>query len=309
MLHEYAVDPACLKEWETFRNLLEKFGIPYGRLISRFPKDWMRIVDETCNSFTFLQRRMMAEELTRIKKQALIRSGRLYDGNKLWKENAVEQHSNKPFHAIITDTKEGEQDFVLNVKDITENTLAYTPSLWQVERNKKSKILRTAGELSLAIAPLLRMSKRILFIDPFFEPASDRWQKPLRLCIESAIENREKCPAFEYHLKNDNSESKEKFEKRCNDYLADVIPVGAELKLFRWDDRRQDGGEGWHARYVLTERGGIRIDWGLDEGKRDTFKTDIALLDQYSWQEYWDIYQEDSDTFNLVDTISVVGNG
>ena len=55
MLYEFAVEPSCLDSWQTFRYLIEKFGVSHGRLISRFPKDWIRKVMENCScgSFTF----------------------------------------------------------------------------------------------------------------------------------------------------------------------------------------------------------------------------------------------------------------
>ncbi len=68
MLHEYGLDPECLNEWNTFRFFMGKFGISQGRLISQFPKTWLRNVHETCHGFTFRQRQFLGEELVRIKK-------------------------------------------------------------------------------------------------------------------------------------------------------------------------------------------------------------------------------------------------
>ena len=40
MLFEYAVEPVLLNNWPSFRYFYEKFGVPQGRLISRYPKHW-----------------------------------------------------------------------------------------------------------------------------------------------------------------------------------------------------------------------------------------------------------------------------
>jgi hypothetical protein len=56
MLHEYAVDPACLGDWQNFRFLMGAFGVSQGRLVSQFPKDWVKRVCESCGSFSFIQR-------------------------------------------------------------------------------------------------------------------------------------------------------------------------------------------------------------------------------------------------------------
>ena len=82
MLYEYALDPWCLSEWETFIRLVEQFGIPYGRLISQFPKAWPRMVHEVCRNFTFRQRQIMGDKLVTLKRLALVRSGRVYDSSR-----------------------------------------------------------------------------------------------------------------------------------------------------------------------------------------------------------------------------------
>src|SRR5690606_977065 len=48
MIHEFAVDPEALTGWQNFRYVVEKFGIPQGRLISRFPKEWKSLVYDAC---------------------------------------------------------------------------------------------------------------------------------------------------------------------------------------------------------------------------------------------------------------------
>ena len=45
MHYEYAVEPAAIgSSWETFRYVIEKFGLDKGRLISRLPKKWEKRV-------------------------------------------------------------------------------------------------------------------------------------------------------------------------------------------------------------------------------------------------------------------------
>jgi hypothetical protein len=48
------------------------------------------------------------------------------------------------------------------------------------------------------------------------------------------------------------------------------------LTIYRW--REKHGGADFHARYLLTDKGGIRVDAGFsDEGSYQT--TDMALMD------------------------------
>jgi hypothetical protein len=42
MFHEYALDPACVNDWSTFKHLVDQCGFQHGRLISRFPRKWQK---------------------------------------------------------------------------------------------------------------------------------------------------------------------------------------------------------------------------------------------------------------------------
>lgn len=299
MLHEYALDPRCLNEWDTFIRLTEQFGIPYGRLISQFPKTWLRIVHEVCGHFTFRQRQIMGDKLAKLKRQALIRSGRKYNSATAWIENAIQQHHIIPFHAIIADQNQEELEFVLIAKEIIAET-----ALWSVPR--EAPIPRTADSLGAAVGPLLKMSKRILFVDKRFEPSTLRWQDALRKFLDLAIDGRASTPDFEYHMQYDHKDTTktEEFYRYCDDELSGLVPAGVEIHLFRWDKKAK--GEGIHARYILTERGGIRIDWGLDTG-REGETTDVTLMDENLWKKRLEDYYETSETFDLMDKVCIKG--
>jgi len=78
--------------------------------------------------------------------------------------------------------------------------------------------------------------------------------------------------------------------------------------------RGRVGGETFHARYVLTERGGIRFDVGLDEGPVGE-TTDVTLLDTQLHITRWNDFQETdpaglprTPTFDKVDEL-LISNG
>lgn len=49
MIHEFAIDPVAMNNWQNFRYLNDNFGVEHGRLISRFPKKWTKMVCNACN--------------------------------------------------------------------------------------------------------------------------------------------------------------------------------------------------------------------------------------------------------------------
>lgn len=90
------------------------------------------------------------------------------------------------------------------------------------------------------------------------------------------------------------------------------MQVGQCFTIVRW--RERDGGDGFHARYVLTELGGIRFDCGLDPGHPGR-TTDVTLLDRNLHAQRWEAFQlADTDkadrrsAFDLADTVSIAGS-
>ena len=77
MLREYAVEPQAIgTDWGTFRYLIEKFGFDRGRLISEFPRKWLREVYRASTGFTDIQRTYLVEVLAQAKKNKIVRFDR-----------------------------------------------------------------------------------------------------------------------------------------------------------------------------------------------------------------------------------------
>jgi len=61
MLHEYALDPSVLHNFDKVRYFLEKFGVHRGRIIARFPGKWERMVTQAANSCGEIERARIVE--------------------------------------------------------------------------------------------------------------------------------------------------------------------------------------------------------------------------------------------------------
>jgi hypothetical protein len=313
MIYEYAVEPACLADWENFRYLTENFGVSHGRLVSKFPSDWAkRVIEEiNANKHSYIEGQQWIEELKRLKKHALIRSSRSYDGSREWVENALYQHEKgKPFHAIIVKDSSELPQYVLEVKRLSNSI-----PKWKTRR--ESRILRTAKELGKAVFLLLRMSNQIFFVDKLFAEQmtnndNDRWLTTLSHFIHLATVNRDKPPVFEYHSEGKILSLPEmnEFKISCRNHLAKLLPLGTNLKLKLWTEWCS-GKDFFHGRYILTDRGGVRIDWGLDQskyGEKTEQRTDVTLLDEDMWKETWELFQADAKSFQFLDCIEINGN-
>lgn len=101
MLHEFAVDPEALSDWQSYRYLVEKFGVEHGRLISRFPKDWKRRVYDACSGCGDVEKKRIEVGLKSIDPRLIV-TGRPYGQAPAWLVNAEAEHASQPFRAVIS---------------------------------------------------------------------------------------------------------------------------------------------------------------------------------------------------------------
>jgi hypothetical protein len=72
------------------------------------------------------------------------------------------------------------------------------------------------------------------------------------------------------------------------------------VTIYRW--REKPGGADFHARYLLTDRGGIRVDAGFSaEGSVQT--TDMMLMDFSLAQTTRASFERDADVYDLVEPV------
>lgn len=293
MLHEYALDPNVLHNFDKVRYFLEKFGVHRGRLIARFPGKWERMVRQVINSCGEIEKARIIECLL-MAKDSLVKSQREYDGNISWIENAEAQHALKPFHAIISTSNPRATKEVLRADELTDAT-----PLWQVSRERV--VPRKAAELATAVQPLFQIASEILFIDPYFDPSAPRYWKTLKsftriICADTPLRK------IEFYLKFDPNFAS--FKRCCNDNIPQILPDGFQMRFVQL--RQRDRGETLHPRYILTDKGGVRFEHGLDEG-RDGEYTDVSLLSLHVYQQRWKDYYE-ARAFEVVDEITIVGS-
>lgn len=312
MLYEFALDPEVISDWKSFRYFVDSFGVSEGRLISQFPKHWKRMVYEAVrkNHPTEIERAKIEERLRRIDDR-LLRQSRTYDGEKLWIENAIEKQHTEPFHAIITNQKQYNIEKVLDADEIDKDD-----KLWNVPTQKS--VPRVAKHMAQAISSLLKIAQEVIFIDPYFDPNKRRFCRPLEHFLEEAFHQNPDIKRIEYHtkLKGDFKDETERlnfeynFNDECQNNLASLIPNEIPITLIRWKER--EGGKRFHARYILTDRGGVLIENGLDDDDDDGGQaTPFILLNGNLFEEIWNDFQKMEDlaqcTYEYDNEIIVLG--
>jgi hypothetical protein len=302
MLYEYAVEPRAIgASWEAFRYVVEKFGFDKGRLISQFPKSWFREVYEAAESLLPVQKKRIEEALNFAKRNKVVRSSRPYDpAAGTWLQNALGQHLLSPFHAIIAADNPGAQAFVLPIDHLDElHPLMAVPH--DCEANRR------ASALAEAMTLMLRFGSRILFVDAYYDPFSLRYQRTLRECLR-VVESLNPGASCEiHHLDRPGQPGADAIEREAKNLFGGVIPAGMTISIYRW--REKSGGADFHARYLLTDKGGIRVDAGFSaEGAHQ--KTDMALMDFALSQAKREALGRDADIYEIVEPVlQIAPNG
>lgn len=278
MIHECAVEPRCLTRWRDFRYLSEKFGISRGRLIARCPSKWEKMVYDGLEDCPEVEKARITERLIQLKSCMLTRHHHWSGGT--WLENAIQEHSEKPFRAILAESNPTGHAQVLRCAELDE-----LHPLWRAETQRL--VDRRPTPMAECAAPLLKIANKVRFIDPYFEPDSRRYQLPLIAFLDSALTARSKdrpLRCIEYHTAS--SEPADAFDARCLAELPRVLPHGVSMWVVRWN-------KPMHNRYILTDRGGISFSHGLcDDGRAcEPPQTDLAaLLEEPVHTALWNEY-------------------
>ena len=301
MIHEPAVEPAAVANWERFRFVTSHMGIPHARLIAEYPGGgrWQVLVREACRAVNLpnIERSRIFEKLARMDGK-LIKGSRLYRGADVWLKNVETAHSERPFWAIIAGAPPGGAEPFLPIDELHEDT-----PYWKVPRERT--IARTATALGACAVDLFRQCREIVFVDPYFDPSDERWQRTLVEFARVAAAAGRTFRRCDYHLRLVVGNAFA-LQRECLAHLPQLLPLGFKLNLFRW--RHMNQGERMHPRYILTDIGGLRFEKGLDEGAPGE-TTDVSLLDLDLCAARMREFDEQKPAYQRLDTVTVHGSG
>lgn len=259
MLSEYAVEPAAIgSDWRTFKDLIDRFGADKGRLISRLPAKWERKVIQAAREAGVPDVRMTdIVERLRDSKHKVVDFNRTYDHDADWLGNALREHANRPFKAIICDAGRTACAEAMQPDDCSDGH----PLFGAVT---SCDVIRTEDEIAGALYTITAVSKEVDIVDPFFDlrPTEGNYLAPLVCLLTRLAGGFGSSKAIRIHFRDHNSRPPPALLAR--DGAAQVkglLPPGYCLELYAWSQIR--GGEDFHDRFVLTDLGGIMIGAGL----------------------------------------------
>ena len=296
MIREYGLEPSLLSNWNDFRYFIEKFGVPQGRLISRFPRDWKRCVYESLVGCGVIERKRIEEGLVNIDKLLFKRHSE-WNNEVMWLENAEQEHARKPFHAIIAKTNPRSLTYVLEADSLTDAN-----PLWKTQRCMI--ITRSPESIAGCARTLIQVSKIIKLVDPYFAPGELRYRQTLdAICSCFSPHASGTHLRFEIHVK-DGSQSPQYYQSLCHKVLPPLVPNTFQVHVMQW--KEISGGEKLHNRFILTDKGGLSFGVGLDSGE-EGHSDEVQLLEEDVSRTRFSQYDIHSSAFGLVSKFSITG--
>ena len=188
MHKEYAIDPNILISFDRIRAILGTCGWHKGKVVCGYPKNWKRKVYDTCQVSGDCQKKEL-EVLLKPHPLTRRKDAKHYDPDNAWLISAKTEHARKAFAAILSDKFETSSN-VIDGQIVTEDN----EPLWAPPSGISP---RTATDFAAAISLLAQNSSRIVFVDPHFDFASQRYTSPFTEMLKAVISENYKRSAIQ----------------------------------------------------------------------------------------------------------------
>jgi len=276
MIKEFAVEPeAIVSSYRDFSYIVEKFGVCEGRVISRFPKTWKRLVYEAAQARHQgkVEGKKIEERLRRLPDEVLVAMSRPA-GTGGWIEVAIAEHQRQPFDYLITKAPQGIAEAVL-VEDLDGEH----PCL-QITR--EISIPREPEAMASACAFLVKTAKVIKIIDPHLDFSKSRFREPFKAFMKHV---RTGTQIEIYRGMDDGGPTRDFLRQNAERFLQTALPVGVHARIFLLPAGPM------HNRFLLTDLGGVKFGVGLDAATDNAAPEDeLSLMVPYVWQSRWGHY-------------------
>ncbi len=282
MIKEFALEPDVLAtSFRDFSYFIEKFGVSQGRVISRFPKDWKKMVYLAAQASLHGTRELSRIEvrLKEIKDDVLIESRRPGgDGTQAWLSRAIAEHTRFPFSGIIARDNPTVHPEVMVSADLDDVDPRFQAS-------SQGHINRTSNEIVECVGLLLNASKTVKLIDPHFNPTKARWRRMLGLVMARLSNNGQTGVTLEIH-RSDDGTLPGNLQGYFDSTIPNLRPAGVSVLVFLHPAAVM------HNRFILTNVGGASYHTGLDDNEDgNSTPTDlVSFLAADTFSTEWATY-------------------
>lgn len=267
-----------MAEWQHFSTLCDCFGVSRGRLICEFPGQWRKLLfsrvreHEQSGRLTSGQanRIINAFGLEGILRRALVPSSRHFGESASWHVAAAT--AQPPFDLVVSAVRNGCANEL-----VAGEFLPIDPS-FRVARH--AEIPRVADRLIDCGWSCYRRAKTLILVDRYFMPTEAKFGRVLGKLIARLAAIGKKPLRLEVHVALPRDYHASVQQNNWLRWAQRWLPPGWPIRVAHWD--RLETGSKLHARYILTDIGGLDYNWGMDEAPSE--HTQVSLLDDDLWE-------------------------
>ena len=294
MFKKFAVQPTALRRFDYFRYVMEKLAFDQGRVLLCYPKAWPRAVLDSLECGD-IERTRFVELLHKYKEDRMVSSGLPYDGALGWLANVL-QLDGSVYDKLIVDENASWPSSATDVAQIS----AVDEEFFRCPR--EIRCLNTAQNLAQAAKVLLHKATRVALVDPYFKAEQRNRISVLTALVDLALDGGRTVEFFiftnaDYLPKDRGATARKAFDggvRRC-------LPKGLGVTFYFID--RGASRQSFHARYLLTDKGGLRYDRGF-EAPIEPEVVDISIIDGALNRELCGLYLEDGHDLQVVETFA-----
>ncbi|UVM39530.1 hypothetical protein LOY28_03580 [Pseudomonas sp. B21-017] len=292
----FAIEPDAVNNWKDLRYALEKFGYSKGLLIARYPKSWMKMVMDACqsNGVGDIELARVEEKLRIVKDDRLVRMGLPYEGAN-WLESVKAESVLNQLSAVLI-KGQPTSDKLHSIDDAHENLF---------EDRREVHVKRNANALAEAAKYVLTASDQIVLVDPYFQSrrkCTKVLDSMLRICeVNGAVPSQ----VIVFSDYGTDSRSSAVVRLEYEGLLNTWIEHGVRFTVCRVAGDQLD--QDFHARYLFNQKAGLRFDRGFVEpephGERE-HDTDVICIDTAVVNELSSRFIEKRECLKIIDEIT-----
>lgn len=311
IFHEIAVEPDAIRTLRDLQCVLLLAGFGNGRLIVNYPSKgpdpasdigtWVWRVIESVR-VADVGKVGKARELLIKERKKILRSKRIFNHRASWIENARSENKQSPFAAMIVDGCP-ESALECNLDDLSGDR---PPQCLREDQHVRT-LPKRPTQFAEHMLPMLRHASALRFVDPHYL-RQNRNNGQINLSRAHAAIAREIALRMNADNVNRVPRTVEFHMLRVSEYpnddlhifiraMGEHLPSRWKAAAFLWEERKS--GKRFHARYLLTDIGGVGSDYGLDEGRTQGDETDLYLLPEAMRAQRTEDFSINSKVFRL----------
>lgn len=277
MIVEHIIDPFSLVELakspRNCKDFEREFTKPSPRVIGDFPK-FKRLrrlsYDAQAHGVPDLEKKRLEALLDFVNESSKVNRETSYDGA-LSLENNILQVEKYCFEGIFFMSNDRlDQSLMCNK--------IYPINFEQGIQSLPTQILtpKTAPLMCEKLGELLRLSQHIVLVDPYITGSSNIWQTVIAFIEHAVTSSPVESKTFSLRFSSDRNKNAPSCDSLKNKLLETNAGLAAKYNQIEFLDIKENGQEGIHNRYLITELGAITLPYGFNETNEN--ESDDAML-------------------------------